>query len=337
MSDAGPGLVAAGLLGRQVRGRAEHRADLRDAGLLGRLRDPEVGELRHARLVRDQQVAGLHVAVDDARAVGVVEPVAGVAHDRDRSVDVELLVLAQQVRARRAVDVLHDDVVAAAGGVLPESKTCTMFGCWSRAAASASRRKRATKPRRRPGARRAASPRRAARARCRGARKTVDMPPAPRRRSSGSGRRRSCGVLTRPLRRWGRSRRRRCRCRCRRRAVAVVTVPVVGVVGGRGRGRRLRRRRRSRSGWSRSAWSASVSVVVAWWSCSCRSPAPRSRARSSAGAGAKLSLRALRTSRLVVGHLRERSSSTASWSSPVRSPQRRRRRRYRLCDRVELA
>ena len=65
-----------------------------------------------------QQVAGLHVAVDHAGAVGVVEPVAGVAHDPDGVLDVELAVLAQQVGARRPLDVLHDDVVAVRGLVL---------------------------------------------------------------------------------------------------------------------------------------------------------------------------------------------------------------------------
>ena len=68
------------------------------------------------------------------------------ARSRTVSLDAELLLLAQQVGAGRAVDVLHDDVVAVAvGSSWPESNTWTMFGCWSRAAASASRRKRATK------------------------------------------------------------------------------------------------------------------------------------------------------------------------------------------------
>ena len=42
---AGAGLLAAGLLGRQIGGRAEHRADLGDARLVGGAGDPEVGEL----------------------------------------------------------------------------------------------------------------------------------------------------------------------------------------------------------------------------------------------------------------------------------------------------
>ena len=111
-------LLAARLLGREVRRGAEHRADLRDPGLLGRLRDPEVGELGGAHLLREQEVAGLHVAVHDSGAVRVVEAVAGVAHEPDRLVDVEPLALAQHVRGRRPVHVLHDDVVAVRARVL---------------------------------------------------------------------------------------------------------------------------------------------------------------------------------------------------------------------------
>src|SRR2546423_947870 len=65
----------------EVRGGAEHRSGLRDAGLLGGLGDPEVGELGDARLVGDEQVPRLDVAVHHTGAVGVVEAVAGVAHD----------------------------------------------------------------------------------------------------------------------------------------------------------------------------------------------------------------------------------------------------------------
>ncbi len=77
----GPGVLAARLLGREVRGGAEHRADLCDARLLGGLRDAEVGEL-HLALARAQQVAGLDVAVHDAVAVRVVQPLAGLLDDR---------------------------------------------------------------------------------------------------------------------------------------------------------------------------------------------------------------------------------------------------------------
>ena len=48
----------------------------------------------------------------------------------------------EDLRARLPVDVLHDDEVAAVSSSRPKSKTCTTLGCTSRAAASASRRKR---------------------------------------------------------------------------------------------------------------------------------------------------------------------------------------------------
>ena len=43
----GPGVLAAGLLGREVGGGAQHRADLRDARLVRGARNPEVGQLDH--------------------------------------------------------------------------------------------------------------------------------------------------------------------------------------------------------------------------------------------------------------------------------------------------
>ena len=92
---------------------------LRDLGVLGRLGDAEVGELDHA-LVAAQQVAGLDVAVDDAVAVGVVEPPAGLREDVDRLARVERAVLPEDLRARLPVDVLHDDEVARGLVVEPE-------------------------------------------------------------------------------------------------------------------------------------------------------------------------------------------------------------------------
>ena len=110
MSARGPGLLAAGLLGREVGGRAEHRADLGDARLVGGPRDAEVGELDHVA-VGDEQVAGLDVAVHDAVAVGVVEAAAGLGDDLDGLLDVEVAAVAQQLGARVAGDVLHHDEV----------------------------------------------------------------------------------------------------------------------------------------------------------------------------------------------------------------------------------
>ena len=77
----GTGLLAAPLLGREVRRGAEHGADLGDARLVGCAGDAEVRELDDA-VVGAQQVAWLYVAMDDAVAVGVVEPGAGAGRRR---------------------------------------------------------------------------------------------------------------------------------------------------------------------------------------------------------------------------------------------------------------
>ena len=108
-----------GLLGGQVRGRSEHRAHLRDAGLLGRPGDTEVGELDDV-VLRHQQVAGLHVAVHHAVAVGVVEPERRLADDVQRRVDPQHAAVAQQLGARGTVDQLHHDEVLARGVVEAE-------------------------------------------------------------------------------------------------------------------------------------------------------------------------------------------------------------------------
>ena len=113
------GRLAARLLGRQVGGGAEHGADLGDVGLLGRLGDAEVGELDHA-VAAAQQVAGLDVAVDDLVAVRVGEPAARLGEDLDRLVGGQRAALAQDLRARLPVDVLHDDEVAVRLVVEPE-------------------------------------------------------------------------------------------------------------------------------------------------------------------------------------------------------------------------
>ena len=112
MSECGAGLLAVGLLGREVCGCTENRADLRDAGLLCGLRDAEVGELGGARIRRDQEVARLDVAMHHAGAVRVVQPVTGVGDDPHRLIHVHQAPVAQEVGAGRAIDVFHDDEVA---------------------------------------------------------------------------------------------------------------------------------------------------------------------------------------------------------------------------------
>ena len=67
-----------------------------------------------------QQVAGLDVAVHDAVAVGVVEAAAGLADDVDASSTSIGPSVAQDLGARAAADVLHDDEVAGAGLVEAE-------------------------------------------------------------------------------------------------------------------------------------------------------------------------------------------------------------------------
>ena len=99
-------LLAAGLLRRQVGGRADDRADLGDPGLLAGPRDAEVGDLhRHVAApggpADDHQVPGLDVAVDDPVAVGVVEAGAGLHADLDRGLGVELALGLEQLGAER--------------------------------------------------------------------------------------------------------------------------------------------------------------------------------------------------------------------------------------------
>ena len=87
--------------------------------MVGRAGDAEVGELDDVG-VRDEQVAGLDVAVDDAVAMGVIEPAAGLGDDSDRLVDAEMAVIAQQFGAGVARHVLHHDEVLVVTGVEAE-------------------------------------------------------------------------------------------------------------------------------------------------------------------------------------------------------------------------
>ena len=112
-------LLAAGLLGRQVGGGADDRADLREPRLLGGPGDPEVGELdghlgrAAGRAADHHQVPRLDVAVDDPHPVGVLEAGAGLGGDLDRGRRLERAVALQELGPGAALDVLHDDEVAA--------------------------------------------------------------------------------------------------------------------------------------------------------------------------------------------------------------------------------
>jgi hypothetical protein len=112
MSDAGPAGSPRACSGASRR-RAEHGADLGDVGLLGRLGDPEVGELDLPAVAAAEQVPGLDVPVHDAVAVRVREPAARLREDAHGVLGLEPPELAQDLRAARPVDVLHDDVLAA--------------------------------------------------------------------------------------------------------------------------------------------------------------------------------------------------------------------------------
>ena len=114
----GGGLFAPDLLGSEVGGGADHRADLGDAGLLGRPGDAEVGQLAgHLaaadRAADDHQVAGLHVTVDDPVPVGVLESGAGLDADLHGHFRVDQAFGLENLCPRLALHALHHDEVAA--------------------------------------------------------------------------------------------------------------------------------------------------------------------------------------------------------------------------------
>ena len=83
--------VAGHLLGAQVVHGAEHLAGRRERRRLGQARDAEVGDQRAPGGAVDENVLGLHVAVDDAARVRVAERLGDVAQ------------LADDLAARRCV------------------------------------------------------------------------------------------------------------------------------------------------------------------------------------------------------------------------------------------
>ena len=117
MSERGSTGVAPGLLGREVGGGAHHRADLGEV-LVGVGGDgPGDAEVGHLHLAgrRDEDVAGLHVAVHDAVAVGEAEGGGDVGADVGGAVGVQRALGAEDLRQGAPVDVLHDDEVGAVG------------------------------------------------------------------------------------------------------------------------------------------------------------------------------------------------------------------------------
>ena len=107
------GLGALGLLRREVRRRAHHRAGLGEVRLGRRVEGPgdaEVGDL-HRAVRADEDVRRLDVAVDEPGGVGEAEGGGDLAGDLGRLLRREVAVGAQDVGERAPVDVLHGDEV----------------------------------------------------------------------------------------------------------------------------------------------------------------------------------------------------------------------------------
>jgi len=93
--------------------------DQRD-GIIGqRLREPEVEDLESVatgRLVEDDDVAGLEIAMDDAGGMRGLERVAELQADPDRACDAERPAV-ELVRERAPAEQLHHDVENAVLGL----------------------------------------------------------------------------------------------------------------------------------------------------------------------------------------------------------------------------
>ncbi len=110
-------LLAADLLGRHVVDRADEAAVAGEAADRGHVpRQAEVADVRVLAVgpVRDQDVAGLHVAVDKPCRVRGVERLTRLAHDRHGALRIEAPFAAQQLAQVDAVDVRHRQVQHAA-------------------------------------------------------------------------------------------------------------------------------------------------------------------------------------------------------------------------------
>src|SRR5581483_11414671 len=101
--------TAAQLLGTEISDRADERTGIGDAPLERRERDAEVGEPHPYRIAfaRDENVLRLHVAVNDAARVAVVERLRDLARDLD---DLrERRPLAHEIAKMLPLDVRHDE------------------------------------------------------------------------------------------------------------------------------------------------------------------------------------------------------------------------------------
>ena len=88
--------------------RPERRPGQGHLGLCDRASDPEVGDL-HPAVAADQDVAGLHVAVDDPARMGCLECPGGLGHDSGRLARRQGAGAADDRRQVLALDKLHDD------------------------------------------------------------------------------------------------------------------------------------------------------------------------------------------------------------------------------------
>ena len=104
--------------------------------------EPEVADVGVLAVLGrgDEDVAGLHVAVDEPGLVGGVEGSGGLRDEVDRPFGVEPAVLAQDLAQIGALDELHRQVQATLSS--PEATVRTMFGWCRPAAICDSRRKR---------------------------------------------------------------------------------------------------------------------------------------------------------------------------------------------------
>ena len=107
-------LVAARLLGREVRGRAEHRAGDGEPRALRPERDAEVAELQQP-VAPEQEVLRLHVAVDETGRVRRCERARRLRAERRRLERRQRAAAGDELGERLAVDVLHRDVRDAVG------------------------------------------------------------------------------------------------------------------------------------------------------------------------------------------------------------------------------
>jgi hypothetical protein len=102
-------LVSRGLLGREVGGRSENGAGLRESRVGRRTRDPEVGDLQRA-VGPNEQVVWLDVTMDEARFVRVSEPRASLTPERERTVERQAPATHELGSQSLALDALHHDV-----------------------------------------------------------------------------------------------------------------------------------------------------------------------------------------------------------------------------------